>query len=68
MNWRGRTYPAPPVLGGAPVSPAAMTRVVVAKVRESRAGRASLAMEVRIIVAVDWGIAVLWCCGMRFCA
>jgi hypothetical protein len=36
-----------------------MTRVVVAKVRESIAGRASLVMEVRIMIAVDWGVGVL---------
>jgi hypothetical protein len=48
----GKTHPWPPDLGGAPVSPADMARAVVAKVRESSAGRASLVMEVRIILAV----------------
>ena len=41
------------------MSPAAMTRVVVANVRESIAGRASLVMEVRIMMAVDWDVVVL---------
>jgi len=48
------------------VSPADMARAVVAKVRESSAGRASLVREVRIMVAV--GLVVsgggdVWCWG-----
>ena len=50
------THPWPPVLGGAPVSPAPMARAVVAKVRDSSAGRASLVIEVRIMVAVGCGV------------
>ena len=50
------THPWPPVLGGEPVSPADMARAVVAKVRDSSAGRASLVIEVRIMVAVDCGV------------
>ncbi len=57
----------PPVLGGEPVSPADMARAVVAKVRESSAGRASLVREVRIMVAVGWLCLVVvmfgWCWG-----
>lgn len=53
-NW---TYPAPPVLGGAPVSPSAMTRAVVVKVaREARrrgCRAAVLTTEVRIIAVSD---------------
>jgi hypothetical protein len=36
-----------------------MARAVVAKVRESSAGRASLVMEVRIIVVIGCGNVVL---------
>lgn len=47
------TYPLPPVLGGAPVSPSAMTRVVVVKalVEVRSEGRASLVMDVRSILS-----------------
>jgi len=52
---RRNTYPKPPVFGGAPVSPADMARTVVEKVaRESSAGRATLTIEVRSILAVVW--------------
>ena len=49
------------------MSPADMARAVVAKVRESSAGRASLVREVRIMVAVGWLCLVVvmfgWCWG-----
>ena len=42
------------------MSPAPMARAVVAKVRDSSAGRASLVIEVRIMVAVGGGVVVSW--------
>lgn len=48
------TYPKPPVLGGAPVSPAPRARAVVVKAARETAkdGRAALRMVVRSMVAV----------------
>ena len=45
------THPWPPVLGGAPVSPAPMRRAEVAKVRLASAGRTALVMVVRSMLA-----------------
>jgi len=44
------TYPSPPVLGGAPVSPAAMVRADVVKVRRMAVERAALVKDVRSIL------------------
>lgn len=50
------TYPKPPVLGGAPVSPAPRARAVVVKAaRETTDGRAALRMVVRSMLAVWFG-------------
>lgn len=55
----------PPVLGGAPVSPAPMARDVVEKVAPLRsAGRAALLMVVRSMVVVMVVVVVLMCCGV----
>lgn len=60
----GKTHPGPPVLGGAPVSPAAMARAVVEKAaRDSSAGRASLVTEVRSMVSAVCGVVVCFRCG-----
>jgi hypothetical protein len=53
VNRQG-THPVPPVLGGAPVSPAAMVRAEVVKVRRMAVERAALVMDVRSILAVCW--------------
>jgi hypothetical protein len=54
MGWKpGGHYPLPPIFGGAPVSPAAMTRDVVVKAaREEKTtdGRAALVIAVRSIL------------------
>lgn len=44
------TYPGPPILGGAPVSPADMTRVVV--VKAARDARATGRLAVALVTAV----------------
>jgi hypothetical protein len=51
------------------VSPADMARAVVAKVRESSAGRASLVMEVRIIFGglVGCWLLAVWGVGVESC-
>lgn len=54
----GDSYPWPPVLGGAPVSPSPMARVVVVKALEEvrREGRASLVKVVRSILRGIWRV------------
>ena len=50
-----RTYPWPPVLGGAPVAPSVMVRAVTLKLREvlMNGRKAVLDKAVRIIVIVE---------------